>query len=116
MQENRQKRGKRGELRAIEALEAAGYSIVERNWYCTLGEIDIVARQGTEIVFVEVRARSEGIDNALESVTRGKQNRLQRLAIEYMNQRELTDAFRIDVAAVDSRTGAVEIIENAAGW
>jgi len=116
MQSDRQSQGKRGETRAVRALEAAGYTILDRNWHCTLGEIDIIARHGADVVFVEVRARSTGVDTALESVTRRKRNRLIQLANEYMNQHGWTDPYRIDVVAIDARRGTIEIIENAVGW
>jgi putative endonuclease len=114
---NRRAKGKQGETRAIAALQKAGYEIIERNWQCVLGEIDIVARHNDEIVFVEVRARVDGIDSALESVTRRKRANLARLASAYLNDHNLADApHRIDVVAVEPRSGAVEIVEDAVGW
>ena len=118
--------GKRAEDSAVEALEKAGYAIVERNWRCANGEIDIVAKQGGEIVFVEVRSRidgaQEGIEAALESVGRGKQTRLMRLAQTYIDSHNLSESpYRIDVVAVSlpvntTKPPLIEIIENAIGW
>ncbi len=116
--------GQRAETIAAAALEQAGYTILERNWRCSSGEIDLVAQQCGEIVIVEVRARADGpdsvnIDTALESVGKSKQARLIRLAYAYLEQHHLDDVpFRIDVVAVSlsSSPPTVEIIENAVGW
>ncbi len=113
--------GQRAEAIAAAALERAGYTILDRNWRCSGGEIDLVAQQQGQIVIVEVRARAGGddINAALESITKPKQARLIRLAYAYLEQHHLDDVpFRIDVVAVSlsSSPPAVEIIENAVGW
>lgn len=118
--------GKRAEDSAVEALEQAGYTILDRNWRCANGEIDIIARQNGEIVFVEVRSRvdgtTEGIEAALESIGRTKQTRLIRLAQTYLDSHNLTDSpCRIDVVAVSlpvdtTKRPLIEIVENAVGW
>lgn len=123
---NTKQTGKRAEDSAVEALEKADYQILERNWRCANGEIDIIAKQGSEIVFVEVRSRVDGtvagIEAALESVGRVKQTRLIRLVQMYMDSHDLGDApFRIDVVAVSlpvdtSKPPLIEIMENAVGW
>ena len=62
--------GRRGEAIAARHLEAAGLVIVERNWRCTHGEIDIVARDGGDLVFVEVKTRSSvEYGHPLEAIT-----------------------------------------------
>jgi putative endonuclease len=116
---HRQKTGRRAESLAAAALEKAGYTILERNWRCAIGEIDLVARQRGEIVIVEVRARADGTDTALESILPDKRDRLLRLADAYLDAHDLTDeSVRIDVVAVglSSPSPTVEIIENAIGW
>jgi putative endonuclease len=116
---HKQKTGKRAEIIAAAALEKAGYTILERNWRCAIGEIDLVARHRGEIVIVEVRARADGTDTALESILPHKRDRLIKLADAYLNAHDLTDeAFRIDVVAVGlaSPSPTVEIVENAVGW
>jgi putative endonuclease len=115
----KQKTGKRAERIAAAALEKAGYTILERNWRCAIGEIDLVARHRGEIVIVEVRARADGTDTALESIVPGKRARLVRLAEAYLDAHDLTDeAVRIDVVAIGlaSPSPTVEIVENAIGW
>jgi putative endonuclease len=116
---HKQKTGQRAESLAAAALEKAGYTILERNWRCAIGEIDLVARHRGEIVIVEVRARAVGTDAALESILPDKRDRLIKLADAYLDVHGLTDeAFRIDVVAVglDSPSPTVEIVENAIGW
>jgi putative endonuclease len=116
---HKQKTGRRAESLAAAALEKAGYTILERNWRCAIGEIDLVARQRGEIVIVEVRARADGTDTALESILPDKRDRLLRLADAYLDAHDLTDeSVRIDVVAVglSSPSPTVEIIENAIGW
>ncbi len=113
----RRKTGARSENIAAAALARAGYTILDRNWRCPAGELDLVAQHRGEIVFIEVRSRMDGTDSALESIGAGKQKRLARLAYLYLASHGLDDAaFRIDVVAVGLRSGLVEIIENAVGW
>jgi putative endonuclease len=116
---DRRGRGRKGEESAEQTLLLAGYSIVERNWQCPLGEIDLVAQHRGEWVFIEVRVRADGVETALESVGKRKQNRLIRLAQAYLEAHELGEvAHRVDVVAIGTGTKQheVEIIENAVGW
>ncbi len=109
-------KGQRGEAIAARVLEQIGYTIIERNWRCEQGELDIVARHREELVFVEVRSRADNLEAALESVSPRKQRLLVALAQAYLAAHDLEDTFRIDIAAVNLRTGAVEVIEHAVGW
>lgn len=73
--------GRTGEQLAVEHLTTAGYTILDRNWRCSLGEIDIVAQQGATTVVVEVKTRSGlGFGHPLDAVTPRKLARLRRLA------------------------------------
>jgi putative endonuclease len=73
--------GKRGEVLAVAHLEAQGFEVVDRNWRCGQGEIDIVARDGAYFVFVEVKTRSSDVfGTPLQAITRDKLARLRRLA------------------------------------
>jgi putative endonuclease len=73
--------GARGEQFAVDHLVRRGYAILERNWRCPAGEIDIVARDGDETVFVEVKTRSGmAFGHPLEAITVVKLARLRRLA------------------------------------
>jgi putative endonuclease len=117
---NKRALGAFGEAAALAFLAKQGYSIIERNWRCTLGEIDLIARDGDQVVFVEVRSR-RGQSPPLESITPAKQRRLRALAYAYLD-----DAFpaneptwRIDVIAVNiaanGRVSNLEHIEYAVG-
>jgi len=123
MTDGRQALGRRAEDLVVRRLRLAGYSIRARNWRTSLGELDIVAERGGEIVFVEVRARSgplaEACALAMESVGARKQARLLALAEAYLETHNLAGVpWRIDVAAVAFDRGqvSVEIIAHAVAW
>ena len=104
MSTDRQELGKSGENMAVGELTAAGYAISARRYRTRYGEIDIVARDGETMVFVEVRRRSgEACGGAAESVTRDKQRRVIRMATDYLVRQDLYDrcAVRFDVVAID---------------
>lgn len=72
--------GRLGEERAVDFLAARGYVIVDRNWRCPDGEIDIVAFDGADLVIVEVKTRrSRAFGHPFEAVTAAKSGRLWRL-------------------------------------
>lgn len=99
----RQRLGRWGEGLAASHLEAAGYTIVERNWRCTAGEIDLVARDRETLVFVEVKTR-RGRDYGApeEALTPRKAQQLLRLGGQYVAEHDLEDvAWRIDLVAVE---------------
>lgn len=112
----RRRLGNFGEAAAAAFLIRQGYSVLERQWRCGAGEIDLIARQGDQLVFVEVRTRRGAADgSAEESVTAIKQARLIRLAYTYLDTHSLSDtmAWRIDVItiAVD-RAGRVSSLNH----
>jgi putative endonuclease len=79
--------GKIAEDAAARYLQVHGYAIMARNWRCAFGEIDIVARQGEELVFVEVKSRTSGeLARPADSVNARKQERLGMLARAYLAQ------------------------------
>jgi putative endonuclease len=100
----RQNLGKAGEDAAAEELERRGYAILERRYRTSRGEIDIVARDGDTLVFVEVKVRDTAeCGTAAEAVTRVKQRRLGRMATDYLARRNITDQpCRFDVVAIDA--------------
>ncbi|HEX8111040.1 MAG TPA: YraN family protein [Kofleriaceae bacterium] len=82
---NTKQRGDEAERTATELLLATGYEIVECNFRCKAGELDIVARDGDVLVFVEVRSRSDGDHgHAVEMIGRTKQRRVVRVARHYL--------------------------------
>lgn len=113
----RQSVGKKGEELASAYLEKAGYRIIERNYRCVFGEIDIVAEDGTGIVFVEVKSRrSIAYGPPQLAVGYKKQRKISMVALHYMDARSIQgrDA-RFDVIAVQfhgSET-SIELIKNA---
>ena len=94
-----------------------GYRIVARRYRVRGGEIDLVARDGATLVFVEVKAReSHEFGAAAEAVTPTKQMRLTRLAGEYLVRHRLQDCpCRFDVVAIHFDGGApeIEVMQNA---
>jgi putative endonuclease len=104
--------GRYGEQVAADHLTAAGLVILERNWRCREGELDIIARDGAELVFVEVKTRSSLAFGApAEAVSATKSARIRQLALRYlMARREAGDdaswsALRFDVVAVVRTAG-----------
>ncbi|MCC4907127.1 YraN family protein [Microbacterium sp. cx-59] len=79
--------GRDGEDTAANYLRDAGYDILDRNWRCPLGEVDIIARDGDEIVVVEVKTRTtERYGHPLEAVDTRKRSRLWKLAAAWCRQ------------------------------
>ncbi len=103
MPDRRRALGKLGEDLAVQHLQALGYVILERNYRCEYGEVDIVARDHERLAFVEVRARrGNAFGTPEESVTRRKQARLATVARDYLEQKGLNDvAWGVDVVAVE---------------
>lgn len=116
--DTRRRLGNFGESVATTHLTRLGYAIVCRNWRCPVGELDIVVRDGHQLVFVEVRTRRcAPYGSAEESVTPAKQARLIELAYTYLDAHNLdeTTSWRIDVVAVGiDRTGRVEYVNHIA--
>lgn len=95
-------RGASAESQATRLLVDAGYRIVERNFRCKAGELDIVARDGDVLVFVEVRSRSDDEHgSAVEMIRRTKQRRVARVATYYLATVEpLFEQCRFDIVAI----------------
>jgi putative endonuclease len=99
----RQRLGKRGEDLAVDELKRRGYAVLARRYRTRHGEIDIVARDGDVIVFVEVKAKeSAEFGSASEAVTARKQRRVISMAVDYLARNRLTTKpCRFDVVAID---------------
>jgi putative endonuclease len=106
--------GRRGEHLAAEYLQALGFAIIDRNWRCTDGEIDLVARDGDETVFVEVKTRAGlGFGHPFEAITARKLARLRRLASQWCRAHpDVTGLVRIDAVAVVAPRGEGPTIEH----
>ena len=114
----RQSLGKEGEDLACAELRRRGYAILSRRYRTRYGEIDIVARDGATIVFVEVKARSdERFGGAAAAVTGWKQLRIVRMAADYLVRHGLADVpARFDVVAIGydgDRKPRVEVYTHA---
>jgi putative endonuclease len=109
--------GKRGEDLAIAQLRVLKYKILERNYKCALGEIDIIAREKDTLVFVEVKTRTtRDFGGPAAAVNERKQRQLSKVALTYLNQKKITEMpARFDVVAVELIPPApqIEVIRNA---
>ena len=109
----RQNVGRLGERLAARALSERGYRILEYNYRCRLGEIDLVAEDADDLVFVEVKTRRGDLYGLPEeAVTRAKRLKLAQVAACYLDQHDTPDrSWRIDVVAVQfNRSGILEEI------
>ena len=109
--------GKAGEDLACRELERRGYAIVARRYRGRGGELDIIARDGPTLVFVEVKAREgRAFGEAAEAVTPLKRRRIVQLAMDYVvGHRLSTCPCRFDVVSihVDSGGPVIEVFQNA---
>lgn len=109
-------RGKDAEARAARYLEGCGLHIVERNYRSRYGEIDLIARDGVTLVFVEVRARSSNaFGGAAASITAAKRQKLTRTALHYLAGAGRTPQCRFDAVLLAGDDGPVEWIRDAFG-
>jgi len=114
-------RGDVAEVLACRYLEARGLVLVTRNFRCRLGELDLVMRDGPQVVFVEVRSRvNRRYGRPIETITPTKQKRLLRAAAYYLQKTACTAPCRFDAVGITSENGVdtVEWINNAfqADW
>ncbi|MDQ7825007.1 MAG: YraN family protein [Candidatus Eremiobacteraeota bacterium] len=109
------RKGREGEERAQQYLRGKGYTILETNFRALRKEIDIIARLGEEMVFVEVKTRrTRDFGDPTEAVDRGKQRRIRQAALSYLQQKSLQEApCRFDVISIVLCTGELEHIEQA---
>ena len=100
--EKRIERGHAAEKAAVALLRSKGYEILATNYRCAPGELDIVAMDGTELVFVEVRSRASGrFGDAMDAVGPRKQRQVAKVAQAYLSrERPRFESSRFDVVAV----------------
>lgn len=105
--------GDRGENVAARHLRNAGYKIIMRNFRCDLGEIDIIAREGKTLVFVEVKTRAYDDPTPEEQVNPEKQQQIQKAAKFYLSRYGFPQPpARFDVIAIVWPTGQPPIIRH----
>ncbi|MGH2495760.1 MAG: YraN family protein [Ktedonobacteraceae bacterium] len=99
----RQLLGRKGEQMAADALRERGYHIVEHNFRCRYGEIDLIAEEQDDLVFVEVKTRrGTAFGHPEEAVTLTKRRKLVEVASYYLDLHASGDrSWRIDVVAID---------------
>ena len=119
LKQNKITLGQRGEQIAATHVEAKGYQIIEKNFRCKIGEIDLIATDKEYLIFIEVKTRTE--TNAeispLLSITRSKQRKLKTLGTYYIEKKEIYNRQpRFDVIGIvltHSGNHRIEYIENA---
>ena len=122
MSDSRRRLGQWGENVAGLHLEEKGFCIIAKNWRCQSGEIDIIARDVDEYVFVEVKTRKgQGMGLPEEGLTKKKAQKLIDLAQMYLAEQDLDPDWRIDMVAVEldeqGKMIRCEHVENAVmGW
>jgi putative endonuclease len=112
MTRSRQQTGRWGEEQAAQHLAAQGCEVLERNWRCPAGEVDLVVRDDTWLAFVEVRTRrGQRHGTPEESITPRKLAHMIAVAETYVYESAWDGDWRLDVVAVRARGQAVESIE-----
>jgi putative endonuclease len=106
--------GKLGEDVAVDYLLGQGYRIITTNWRCQWGEIDIIAHDGREWVFIEVKTRRSIHDNTpFENITSAKMHRLIQSVYTYAHSQQI-HSWRIDaIAVILGKSAHIEHIQNA---
>ena len=109
--------GKLGEDLALKKLKKLGYRCIARNYRCPLGEMDLIARDGETLVFVEIKTRRDkSLGYAKEAVDKRKKRQLSKVALAYMKAEDCCDVkSRFDVVAInfEGDREQIEVIKNA---
>ena len=109
--------GKRGEGLALKKVKRLGYKCIARNYRCPLGEIDLIAKDGDCLVFIEIKTRKgKSLGYAKEAVNERKKRQLTKAALAYMKAKDCVNVkSRFDVVAINLSEGKeqIEIIQNA---
>jgi putative endonuclease len=109
--------GKFGEELALKKLKRLGYKKIVRNYSCRLGEVDLIARDGDTLAFIEIKTRrGASIGCAKEAVNARKRRQLSKVALAYMKSNDCCEAkARFDVVAINLKDGntQIEVIKDA---
>jgi len=109
--------GKKGEEVALRFLKKNGYRLIEQNYVCKMGEMDIIAREKDTLVFIEVKTRtSREFGPPQLAVNVWKQRQLSKVALNYLNEKRLKEVkARFDVVAIllGQKEEGIELIRNA---
>ncbi len=111
-EQSTKERGRDGEDIALNYLRKQGYRIIERNYRCRYGEIDLIAKDGKTLVFVEVKSRrSTAFGAPEEAVGAAKQKKISNVALWYLQEKNISNhSARFDVVSILS-TGQDQVIE-----
>ena len=105
------KKGKWGEDKAAEFLKGKGYSIIERNYRCRWGEIDIIAERAGTVHFVEVKTRSsDDYGSPLEAITCDKMHHIMRAAQYYIHSNSL-EACEISLDGIGICKDSIDFVQ-----
>lgn len=112
--------GARGEAVACEFLKKQGYEILEKNYQCKLGEVDVIGKRAGRIAFVEIKTRSGELFGApQEAVDARKREKILRIADWYLKKNKKTDiAVSFDVVAIvwkEAKSPEIRLIQDAFG-
>ena len=116
MSQARRQTGQQGEAVAASHLREQGYRIIDRNYRCPFGEIDLIGQEGETLVFIEVKCRrSDAFGPPELAVGPQKQKKLSLCALHYLSQTDQQSPARFDVVAIRLRPDGhrVELIRNA---
>ena len=104
--------GNEAEDRAVVSIVNDGYTVIERNYNCRVGEIDIIANKDGYICFIEVKYRNaRGFGSAVDAITKSKMRKILATARRYLYENDKSDVdYRIDAVVIDGEK--VEIMPN----
>ncbi len=109
--------GEWGEELAFKKIKSLGYKNIIKNYRCPLGEVDLVAKDGDTLVFIEIKTRKgRSLGFAKEAVTARKRKQISKVALTYMKANNCCDvSARFDVVAISTGSGPpqIEVIKNA---
>jgi putative endonuclease len=109
--------GKWGEDLALKKVKKLGYTCLVRNYRCPLGEVDLIARDGDSLVFIEIKTRrGRSLEYAKEAVNQRKRRQLSKVALAYMKANGCADArarFDVVVINLDGGEQEIEVVRNA---
>lgn len=109
-------RGAEAEAMAAAFLKLQGLEVLQQNYSCRLGEIDLIAQDGPTTVFVEVRQRAScAFGGAAASITAAKKQRLIRAARHYISRLRTTPQCRFDAVLIDGDPPRIAWIRDAFG-
>ena len=102
--------GKEGEDRAVAFLKKKGYRILEKNYRTVFGEIDIIAKDGDVVVFIEVKTRADGaFGYPFEAVTQRKREKIRKVALSFLKKLKREPPARFDVLSIRLEGGEKKI-------